>query len=199
MKRHTRKVLDKTDKRSSILKAAVSVFIQKGFNEATIIDVAAKARISVGTVYLYFRDKEDLLTQAVKEIISRGMDVIRERLALVEKPGDRISHLIRLQMDLYKDNPEVVRLLVSESRQSEEFHNLNPEFNPFKDYLNYVTELCTEAIAAGEYRDLNPRTLAYIIVGTMDFVLTQWISNSQEMDPYIVAEEIRAILRRGIL
>lgn len=199
MKRHVKRQIDKTDKRRAILDAAVEVFAQHGFSEATINNVAEKANIAGGTVYLYFKNKEDLLIQAMNEIISSRLAEIKKTISHLENPLDKLYQMILLHVELFSKTPYVVRFMVSEWRQSEDFYRLNPEFNPFRDYLDYVTSLCQEAIDAGFISRINPRTLSYIIVGTMDFVLTQWVTKCESLDPLLVAEEIRQILRHGVL
>ncbi len=198
MKRHVKRQTDKTDKRRAILDAAVEVFARHGFSDATINDVAEKANIAGGTVYLYFKNKEDLLIQAMNEIISSRLAEIKKIISHEINSLDRLYKMILLHVELFSRNPYVVKFMVSEWRQSDDFYQLNPEFNPFREYLDYVTSLCQEAIDTGSIGKLNPRTLAYIIVGTMDFVLTQWITKCEPLDPYLVADEVRQILRHGV-
>ena len=193
------RIVVKIDKRRAILDAAVEIFAKHGFSDATISDVADRANIAGGTVYLYFKNKEDLLIQAMNEIISSRLAEIKLAISHVENPVERLYQMILLHVEHFSNDPYVVKFLVSEWRQSEEFYQLNPEYNPFREYIDYVASICQEAIDAGFIRALNSRTFAYIIVGTMDFVLTQWVTKCETLDPYKIAEEVRDILRHGVL
>jgi TetR/AcrR family fatty acid metabolism transcriptional regulator len=199
MKQIKLKQIDRTDKRTLILASAIEVFAKSGYSNATINDVAIKAGIANGTVYLYFNSKVDLFVQAMREVISSKLNEIKNIISKVDSPIDKLYMFINLHIELFTKNRDAVRFMVVEWRQSEDFYRKNPGYNPFNEYLNYVSSLCSEAVESGAIRKVNPRTLAYMIVGTMDFVMTQWISDAEEIDLLKLTEEMSEILREGLL
>ena len=198
MKKMERRTLDRAEKRKAILNSAIEVFARKGYNNATISEVAELAKVANGTVYLYFKDKVDLLICAMQELITAKLDEIKALVGHEGSAVDRLYKFFILHVELFTSNPTYVRFLVVELRQSEEFYKSNPGYNPMHEYLDYVTDLCAEAIRTGTIRKSNPRTMAYMIVGTMEFMLTQWICGLEEIDLLAAVNEMRAILHEGL-
>src|SRR6478609_7991620 len=88
-----------TDKRAAILRAATSVFAEKGFFNAKVADIAKAAGVADGTVYLYFKNKDDVLhsifDRAMDEFISDG----RRELATLSTPEDKLRRIAELHLE----------------------------------------------------------------------------------------------------
>src|SRR6478752_1176675 len=89
---------DKFDKRDAILRAAIDTFAARGFFNAQVADVARAAGVAAGTVYLYFRSKDDLLVsifeRSMKEVIAAGRESVEAR----DHPVDRLREIARLHL-----------------------------------------------------------------------------------------------------
>src|SRR5215212_9059491 len=88
-----------TDKRDAILRAATKVFAQNGFFQSQVADVARVAGVAAGTVYLYFKGKDDLLVsifeRSMNEVLAEG----RAAIAAVTDPAERLSRLAHLHLE----------------------------------------------------------------------------------------------------
>jgi TetR/AcrR family fatty acid metabolism transcriptional regulator len=186
------------DKRKEILNAAIEVFAQKGYNKASINEVAAKAGVASGTVYLYFKNKDDLLLQAMKTMLDINLQEIKAKVGPVEKSIDKLFMFFYHHVDVFTKKPSMARFLIVELRQSEEFYKRHPSYNPYHEYKDYVQELVTNAIKEGTTKPFNPSTISYLTLGFMDAVLTEWLVNPDKVDLEAITHEIREILRYGI-
>lgn len=187
------------DKRKLILEAAVKVFARSGFSAATVNEVAKEAGIANGTVYLYFSTKTELFIQTIKDVIKGKLQEIRERVVNDTDPVSRIKRFIDLHTELITENRDVARVMVIEWSKSEDFCLQNPDYNPLNEYMDYLSSLCSDAIQSGALRKVNPLTLAYMILGTMDVVLTQWLTGKVELDLQTITDEVYDILGHGLL
>lgn len=187
------------DKRKLILEAAVKVFARSGFSAATVNEVAKEAGIANGTVYLYFSTKTELFIQTIKDVIKSKLQEIRARVVDDTDPVSRIKRFIDLHTELITQNRDVARVMVIEWRKSEDFCLQNPDYNPLNEYMDYLSSLCSDAIATGALRKVNPLTLSYMILGTMDVVLTQWLTGKVELDLQAITDEVYDILGHGLL
>ena len=112
---------DRTDKRARILDAAIKVFAGRGFHSATVAEIARAAGVADGTIYLYFKGKEDLLLRLFDEKMN---DLLREAKAalLEEKTAPaRLKRFIVLHFALVEKNPDLASVLIVELRQSAQF------------------------------------------------------------------------------
>lgn len=186
------------DKRKEILTAAIDVFARKGYSKANIKEIADKAGVATGTVYLYFQNKDDLLLQSMKSMMDVNLDKIKQKVADVEPAIDRLFMFFYHHIEIFTHKPSMARFLVVEVRQCEEFYKRYPTYNPYHDYADYIIDLVKQAIEQGTTMPFNPITVAYLILGAMDSVLTHWLVNPEEVNLEEVTHEIRAILRHGI-
>ena len=99
------------DKRNLITDAAVEVFAEKGFHLARISDIAQRAGIADGTIYLYFKNKEDLLLSIFEEKMDLLLSGLGETLADVEGPEERIRAFARFHFDQVRTNRSAAEVL----------------------------------------------------------------------------------------
>ena len=81
----------KSKKRADLTKAAIKTFAQKGFHRTKISDIAKKAKVADGTVYLYFENKDDLLIKCFEEMLTDLMEKADQRLQAIEDPLEKCS------------------------------------------------------------------------------------------------------------
>ncbi len=198
MKRTKLRQVNRLDKKERILKAAIEVFAHRGFENSSVSDVASHAGVANGTVYLYYKNKVDMFIQAMQSVITERLSQIKQIIEKDQDPTSRILGFVHYHITLFTKSPDVLRFMVIEWRKSEVFRLENPGYNPFSDYLSYVTELCNDCIEKGVFKPVNPRTLAFMIMGSMDFILTQWATSNEKIDLVQVTEEIRQILKFGV-
>jgi TetR/AcrR family fatty acid metabolism transcriptional regulator len=186
------------DKRKAILDSAIEVFAKKGFSKANIQEVANKADVASGTVYLYFRNKDDLLLQAMKSMMDSTLSEIKSKIANIETSVEKLFLFFYHHCEIFTHNPSMARFLIVELRQSEEFYKKHPTYNPYHEYQSFVQELVTNAIAEGTTMPYNPVVISYILLGAMDTILMEWLINPDRINLEQVTTEVREILHNGM-
>lgn len=186
------------DYKARILTAAIKVFAQKGYVNTTMSDVSIQAKVGIGTLYNYFRNKDDLLLNCMKKTIEDEIQQIQAESEKVFDPMDKLHTFFLHHAELIRSKPYIAKFLVIELRQSEGFYKRNPSFNPMNYYLDYVRGIFTEAMANGRIRSVDVNALSYLVIGGMDMVMTQWLISGKTLDVDPIINQIRDILRLGI-
>jgi len=178
--------------------AAIKVFAQKGYTSTTMSDVSIQAKVGIGTLYNYFRNKDDLLLSCMKKTIDDEIQQLRELCEKESDPMDKLHTFFVYHAELIKSKPYIAKFLVVELRQSENFYKRNPSYNPLNYYINYVREIFAGAMQSGRIKTMDLDALSYMVVGAMDMVMTQWLISGKSLDVVPLINKIRQILKEGI-
>ena len=128
---------NRSDKSLRILDAAIRVFARKGFYNSTIADVAKIAEVAEGTIYLYFKSKDDLLICLFEEQMSQVNGALEQAILASADPSEKLRGFIRKYVELIEGNPKAAEVLTIELRQSAKFMKQfsNPRFAEFLKLL----------------------------------------------------------------
>jgi TetR/AcrR family transcriptional regulator, fatty acid metabolism regulator protein len=188
-----------TDKREAILRAAIKVFAQKGYFSSKVADVASEAGIADGTVYLYFKSKEEILhsifDRAMEEFIAEGKREI-ENIGDIQ---DKLRKIATLHLEKLGADRDLAIVFQVELRGSTKFME---EFSAagFAGYLDIIRETIAEGQQQGLFRnDFNPIICAKIFYGALDEMVTNWILSKQNYALLPMADEVLKVLFGGIL
>src|SRR5881394_3366829 len=110
-----------TDKRDLILRAATRVFAQGGFHQSQVADVAKVAGVAAGTVYLYFKSKDDLLVSIFERSMRDVIDQGRAALDGVRDPAERLRRIAHLHLGRLGRDKNLAVVFQVELRQSVKF------------------------------------------------------------------------------
>lgn len=162
------------DKRVRILKAAVKVFAKKGFHETKVAEIARAAGVADGTIYLYFKGKDDLLISLFEDHMDRLNQELRRDLEELPDTPSKIRHLVLCQIGHVKDHRELAEVLSVTLRQSNRF--LRQFAAPkFSEYLDIMAEAIAQGQERGEIRDdVGPRVVARALFGALDGLMLTW-------------------------
>jgi TetR/AcrR family fatty acid metabolism transcriptional regulator len=170
------------DKRRRILEAAVRVFAKKGYFAARVRDVARRAGIADGTIYLYFRNKEDILVSLFDDVMREHIAHGREELRRTPGASAKLHAIAARHLSLLGRNPDLAVVFQVELRQSTRFME---RFTAswFKDYLELVTMAIEEGQRDGSLRaELPKRLLAKALFGALDEMVTSWMLGRRNYD-----------------
>src|SRR5690606_8697825 len=187
----------RAEKRARILEAAARVFASKGFFSSTVAEVAREAGVADGTIYLYFRSKDDLLLRLVEarmEALCRAMEAA---LASIEDPRERRAAFIRYHLEMVETSPLEAQVLIVELRQSgaERKRALAELMRP---YLALLSSILEEGIARGAMRPLDPRSVRHAIFGALDEVALSWLLRGRRFDLAQSAQQLSDLFVRGL-
>src|SRR5690242_17016112 len=187
-----------TDKREAILRSAVKVFAQKGFFNSKVSDVASEAGIADGTVYLYFKSKDEILhsifDQAMAAFIAEG----KKELAQIDSAEDRLRRIAELHLERLGADRDLAVVFQVELRGSIKFMQ---EFSAagFADYLDIIRQTIEDGQRAGVFRkDIKPIVVAKILYGALDEMVTNWILSKKKYDLKPMSAEVLKALLGGI-
>lgn len=201
MNDHSLIAVPPTDKRDRILDAATKVFAKRGFFAAQVADVAKRAGVAAGTVYLYFKSKDDLLLslfeRTMRDAIAEGRATL-DALDHTVTPLEQLrliahAHLARLGRDR-----QLAVVFQVELRQSTKFM-ARLSTTSLRDYLGILRDVIIEGQKAGQFRaDINPTLAAKVIFGALDEMATNWILSERDYPLEHDAEPVMHLLLGGL-
>lgn len=181
--------------RPAILNAALLEFSEKGFHAAQMGDIAARARVAVGTVYNLFKSKADLYAELVNEHGAEMFAAFSEVLESGADPLDRLIEYVRLKGEIYEENQAMLKLFFAEGREA----RLNvravlrgESLARYDALLQRLTETFEAAIEAGKIEQMNAFDLALGLDSLSNSFIVLHMDHP-EMHPY--GEKIPTILR----
>ncbi|HEX6125476.1 MAG TPA: TetR/AcrR family transcriptional regulator [Pyrinomonadaceae bacterium] len=188
-----------TDKREAILRAATHVFAEKGFFNAKVADVAKAAGVADGTVYLYFKNKDDLLhslfDRAMDEFIAEG----QRELAALDRPEDRLRRIAEMHLERLGADRDLAIVFQVELRGSIKFMQ---EFSAagFAEYLDIIRGTIEDGQKSGVFRkDLKPIVCAKMLYGALDEMVTNWVLSNKSYPLTPMADEVLKVFFGGLL
>jgi len=161
-----RKERERERRRQQIMLAARRVFSNRGFNRATMEDIAREAELSPGTLYLYFKNKEELyasLSLRILNYINMRFEEVSDRQ---EDAGRRLARLIAAMQDVYEFDPLII-INMFHLQSSETLKRLSPDLKAeietlSRRALSTIADIFQDGIASGRYIDRHPVALADI-------------------------------------
>jgi TetR/AcrR family fatty acid metabolism transcriptional regulator len=188
---------DKIDKREALLRAAIQTFAARGFFNTQVADVARTAGVAAGTVYLYFRGKDDLLISifemTMKEAIAEG----KHHVARIADPVARLRTIARLHLDRMSRDRSLAIVFQVELRQSTKFMERFSTTH-VREYLGVIRDIIARGQAAQVFRkDINPTFAAKLLFGMLDEMATNWILSRRKYSLVAEADAIVDLFVRG--
>ncbi len=178
-------------KRDAILRAAIDVFAERGFFNAQVADVARSAGVAAGTVYLYFRSKDDLLVSIFERTMKEALAEGRAVAAATPDPRERLRQLARLHLARLGRDCNLAIVFQVELRQSTKFME---RFSStlLHDYLGLIRTAIADGQREGVFRaSLSATAGAKMLFGALDEMATNWMLSRRR---YSLEAEADAVL-----
>ena len=183
-----RKEREKERRRQQIMVAAKRVFSESGFNKATMEDIAQEAELSPGTLYLYFKNKEELYASLSLRILQYLL--IRVEHVIGEKdagPDQKLNSLIEAMYDVYEFDPLII-INMFHLQSSETLRNLSPQLmSEIKDLsgksLTAISKIFKEGVDADLFIDRLPIALADTFWSLFSGVVL-WMTSKKIIDEH---------------
>jgi TetR/AcrR family fatty acid metabolism transcriptional regulator len=162
------------DKFSSIIDAALKVFGEKGYHNATISEIARTAGVSEATIYEYFGSKEDLLFAIPDEITSQAVDFLEAMSPYIKGAENKIRAIAYGYFNLYKDNPDYSSLVLLDLKHNRKFMEAEG-YKAVKRSAGFMLKAIEEGIESGEFKeDIDPFLVRSMILGTIEHYFFRW-------------------------
>lgn len=191
---------ERADKHDLILEAAIEVFAEKGFHHARISDIARRAGVADGTIYLYFRNKDDVLLTIFEEKMGVLIAGLLHALEGVTDPLEKVRVFAHYHFRQVQDHRALAEVLQIELRLSNKFLK---EYRPEKlwDYLHVFADIVREGQERGVVRsDLDPFVLMWAFFGAMDEIAMQWVLSKRpnKFSLEATADTVSEVFIRGM-
>ncbi len=182
---YERKQREKAQRKIEIINAARKIFSHKGFNSATMEEIALEAELSPGTLYLYFKNKEELHTSLSIEILKYLTDEIQKVVPLEISVEEKIDKFRDVFIDVYEyDSNILINLFHLQS--GETLKNLSSEvLRQIKIYSTMahgaIIDVVKQGIEQGVFIDENPVALADIVWSSFSGIVL-WVDSKRRLD-----------------
>jgi TetR/AcrR family transcriptional regulator, fatty acid metabolism regulator protein len=181
----------------AILNAAIQVMAENGYHNAQISKIARQAGVADGTVYLYFKNKEDILISVLRETIEGIRHRVGEELKQVSNPIEGLKRLIDVHLSVFEKNPEIATVIQVHLRNAD-IEVRKQIADIMRPYQLVIHQLIEEAIRSGQFRsDLDARIARRMIFGTLDETITAWILSGAKYDLQSLAAPILDVILNG--
>lgn len=188
----------KRPKYMQIIDAAVVVIAENGYHQSQVSKIAKQAGVADGTIYLYFKNKEDILISLFKEKMGQFIERMENDIQKKPSAKEKLLLLIREHFRLLSQDHHLALVTQLELRQSN--LELRQKINEvLKGYLNMLESILAEGKKTGEFRqNLDVRLARQMVFGTIDETATTWVMNDQKYDLPALAESVHDLLLNGI-
>ena len=186
------------DKYQRILEAAVKVFAKQGFYGSTIAQIAREAGVADGTIYLYFKNKDDILVQFFEFKTKQVFDRFQKIVSKSDNALEKLTQLIRRHLNEFERDRNMAVVYQSETRRNsplvkEQIRQMS------KMYLDIVAEIVEQGQVEGCFRkDLYLGLVKRYILGAVEEVISTWIRSGGKYDLVAMADPLVDLLIRGI-
>ena len=185
-------------RKKQIIAAAAKVFAEKGFQEATIAEIAKKAKISEASIYEYFTTKEGLLFSIPAESAREIFDLMAFHLKLIRGAANKLRAIVALFMHSYQHHADFAAIIMLILKHNKRF--LETEGHQvIRRGIRHITQVVEEGMASGEFRsDLDPYVVRAIILGTIEHLVTSWIMTGRPENLEVLVDPLMDSIIAGI-
>lgn len=198
------RIIDKEKKKREILLAAMKVFSQKGASKSRMADVAAEAKIGKGTIYEYFRDRDQILTEAFYLVMGEMEAKLKSVLDETWNPEDKICAMMQVGYDALSgfsaDTLQIFLDIWSEGiRQRDKASGFAKNLKKiYAKIRRQISDVLRQGIKDGHFRDMDTLAVASCLMAIIDGLLLQIILDRKTLDPQAVIEEGLNLIMVGI-
>ena len=189
---------NKNDKYHLILEAAVKVFARQGFYQSTVAQIAKEAGVADGTIYLYFKNKDDILVQFFSYRTKQVFDRFRAEVNEADNSLDKLRNLIRRHLTEFQQDRDMAVVYQVETHQNSRLAE-----SQIREMSVMYQDLVSEIVELGQQegrirKDLYVGLVKRFILGAVDEVINTWLHSEKEYDLVSMADPLVELFVRGI-
>ncbi|MBU9672943.1 TetR family transcriptional regulator [Planococcus sp. CP5-4] len=185
-------------KYKQIIDAAVIVIAENGYHQAQVSKIAKQAGVADGTIYLYFKNKEDILISVFQEKMGVFVSELEKIIAKDASAADQLGMMINSHFGLLANDLHLAIVTQLELRQSN--HDIRMKINNvLRGYLKLMDRILISGIESGEFdQNMDIRLARQMVFGTMDETITTWVMNDHKYDLVELAPKVQRLLLKGM-
>jgi TetR/AcrR family fatty acid metabolism transcriptional regulator len=186
-------------KSQQIIDAAIRVFARAGYYNSRVSDIAREAGIASGTIYLYFKTKDEILVTLFREKMAEWVGIARREIATEPDPVTKLRRLVALHFGVLESNPDLAEVVQVELRQGHKFFR-GASAHEISAYFALIGGVLEEGMATGQIRrDVPVKLATKMLFGAMDQVATSWVLGKRTYRLSDAAEAVAAMFLKGVL
>jgi Transcriptional regulator len=188
------------NKEQAILEAATKIFAETGYHEAKISKIAEVAGIATGSIYLYFRNKDEIL----KKIFSLLWERLYTELNIAEKRKDltsveKLESMLDLIFDLFTENPSLA-IVFSREHDISTIKNRDSEVPYFNKFIETGEKIIVEGIKNKVFNsNIEIPIFRHFLLGGIRYILHHWAENPKDFPLNVIRQNIKFLVKKGIL
>lgn len=187
-----------SEKYQRILDAAVAVIAERGYFHSPISAIAKRAGVADGTVYLYFKNKDDVLRTAIDATFDRFYKKVEESFETLKGPREQLEYIAEVHLESHRENRSMAILMQTEVRQSAKFIAEFSHHHLVK-YIQMVREVVRRGQQEGVFRrDVSDGVVAHCMFGAIDELLSSAVFTGRVYDSKTTARQVIDVLLNGI-
>jgi TetR/AcrR family transcriptional regulator, fatty acid metabolism regulator protein len=186
------------DKPQQIIDAAIRVFARHGYYNSRVSDIAKEAGVASGTIYLYFKTKDDILVTLFREKMAQWVAAVGMAIADAPDAAAKIRRLVALHLRVLEDDPDLAEVVQVELRQGHKFFR-GASAHEITAYFALIETVLEEGIAAGLIRpDVPVKVATKMLFGAVDQVATSWVLGKRHYRLSDTADAVADIFLKGV-
>lgn len=188
---------NKSEKYHKILNSAGAVFAEHGFYKATISQIAAEAGVADGTLYLYFKNKDDILYQFISFKTQVVFEKMNDAVAQATNAEEKLRNLIRCHLSEFQNDKNMAVIFQSEVRYLRDIESQIKDIS--KMYLDLLSDIIEQGQIEGTMRqDLFVGLVKRFILGAVEGVISTWVSAEGRYDLVSMADPLVDLYMTGV-
>jgi TetR/AcrR family fatty acid metabolism transcriptional regulator len=186
------------DKPQQIIEAAVRVFARKGYYNSRVSDIAREAGMAAGTIYLYFKTKDDILVTLFRDKMAEFVGALRKAIAEEPDATAKVRRLVWLHFSILEKNPDLAEVVQVELRQGQKFFR-GASSQEIGAYFALIGSVLEEGAAEGRFRpDLPVKVATKMLFGAMDQMATSWVLGRRGYRLVDTADAVARVFLQGV-
>jgi TetR/AcrR family fatty acid metabolism transcriptional regulator len=188
----------KSGKYQTILEAAIRVFARSGYHNSTVSQIAKDAGVADGTIYLYFKNKDDILENFFSYKTALVFDRFKEEVSMADNALNKLEKLIQRHLYEFEQDRDMAVVYQTETRIRRKVSDA--KIKEMSDmYFGLVSEIITQGQQEGVIRPhLNIPLVKQVIIGSIDEVITSWLYSSRKYSLTSMASPLVELFVQGI-
>ena len=186
------------EKRRKICEAAIQTFQEKNFSQATVSEIASKAKVGKGTFYLYFDNKLALLDFLLEYGTKKLIEYVKSYVDIKKSPEKRLDQLINAQLDFFNNYREFFSFFVREMWVHRE--GLEEQIYKLKDeYIVVIEDIIEEGSKKGVFKNVDKETISSGLFGMLSISSFHWIIFFDKYPKEKINKDIKEVFLEGLL